>query len=146
MNSVGASVIGPDLKPPATTPEREIPRLDSSGRPSPRRCPGEAGCASHPGGDRRQQRSPTALRASIPSQAGRGCAAAKPASRLPASAPAIPLSDPLTALRLEGDKAFALWVGLHAQQYMMPIVSEGGAWKVNQLEPLPWPLGASPKG
>jgi hypothetical protein len=25
---------------------------------------------------------------------------------------------------------------------MMPMASESGEWKVNQLDPIPWPIGA----
>jgi hypothetical protein len=52
-----------------------------------------------------------------------------------------PLRGALAAFRVEGDKGFALFYGPHRQQYMMPMVSESGAWKVNQLEPVPWPIG-----
>lgn len=73
------------------------------------------------------------------------CAAAyaKLASRIPASARANPLSGGLTALRVKEGKAFALFYGPKRQQYMMPMVSEAGAWKVNQLEPIPWPIGST---
>lgn len=73
-----------------------------------------------------------------------GCAAAyaKLASRVPASARANPLTGSLAALRVKDTKAFALFYGPKHQQYMMPMVSEGGAWKVNQLEPIPWPIGS----
>ena len=67
---------------------------------------------------------------------------AKLSERVPASQRVSPLSGGLTALRVEGDKAFALFYGPHEQQYMMPMVSEGGAWKVNQIEPIPWPVGS----
>lgn len=75
---------------------------------------------------------------------GEGCAAAyaKLGSRIEASDRRSPLVGGLAAFRLEGDKAFALFYGPGEQQYMMPMVSEGGAWKASQLEPIPWPLGA----
>jgi hypothetical protein len=78
----------------------------------------------------------------------KGCPAgyAKLSSRVPASSRASVLLGYLTALRVEGDKAFALFYGPHHQQYMMPMVSEGGTWKVNQLEPITWPLGAPSAG
>jgi hypothetical protein len=50
----------------------------------------------------------------------------------------------LAALRVKGDKAFALFYGPHAQQYMMPMVREGGAWKVTQLAPMAYPPAGSP--
>ncbi len=85
-----------------------------------------------------------ALLAGGPGAKGEGCAGAyaKLASRVPASARANPLSGPLTAFRVKGDKAFALFYGPHKQQYMMPMVSEGGEWTVNQLEAITWPIGA----
>jgi hypothetical protein len=67
---------------------------------------------------------------------------AKLSERVPASQRVSPLSGALAALRVEADKAFALFYGPHEQQYMMPMVSEAGAWKVNQIEPIPWPIGA----
>jgi hypothetical protein len=74
----------------------------------------------------------------------RGCAEADAmlSARVPAAARANVLSGPLAALRVKGDKAFALFYGPHAQQYMMPMAREGGTWKVNQLDPIPWPIGA----
>jgi hypothetical protein len=60
------------------------------------------------------------------------------------------LDDPflgaLAAFRVKGDKAFALFYGPRDQQYMMPMVSEDGAWKVNQIAPVAYPPGAMPKG
>jgi hypothetical protein len=77
--------------------------------------------------------------------AGTRCpqANAKLAERSPASARATPLSGPLAALRVESPHAFALFVGSGGQQYVMPMVSEDGAWKVNQLAPVPWPIGSA---
>ncbi len=63
-----------------------------------------------------------------------------------ASERANTLSGPLAAFRVKGDKAFALFYGPHNQQYMMPMVSEGGSWKVNQIGPVAWPVGSSPAG
>jgi hypothetical protein len=85
-----------------------------------------------------------ALLAGEPGSGGGGCVAAyaKLASRIEASDRRSPLVGGLAAFRVEGDKAFALFYGPHEQQYMMPMVSEGGIWKANQLEPIPWPLGA----
>jgi hypothetical protein len=71
---------------------------------------------------------------------------AKLSERVTASQRVSPLSGGLAALRVKGDKAFALFYGPHEQQYMMPMVSEEGAWKVNQIEPIPWPIGAPPAG
>ena len=57
-----------------------------------------------------------------------------------------PLSGGLAAFRVKGDKAFALFYGPHNQQFMMPMVEEGGAWKVNQIGPVTYPPGAPPAG
>jgi hypothetical protein len=55
---------------------------------------------------------------------------------------ADPLVGGLAALRIEGETAFALFYGPGSQQYMMPLRSEGGGWKVTQIEPVPWPVGS----
>lgn len=67
---------------------------------------------------------------------------AKLSSRVPASARTSPLTSGIAAFRVQGDKAFALFYGPHEQQYMMPMVSEGGTWKVNQIESIPWQRGS----
>lgn len=54
------------------------------------------------------------------------------------------LTHALTSLRVNGDNAFALWVGPHGQKYAMPMVREGGAWRVTQIAPLPYPPGSAP--
>lgn len=81
------------------------------------------------------------------SERGGSCAAAyaKIASRVPDSVRANPLTGGLTAFRVESPHAFALFYGPKRQQYMMPMVSEGGAWKVNQIDPIAWPIGSAPK-
>jgi hypothetical protein len=73
------------------------------------------------------------------------CAAvyAKLSERAPAAERADPLTQGLTALRVESPHAFALFVGPGSQQYMMPMEEEGGGWKVTQIAPVPWPLGSS---
>lgn len=72
------------------------------------------------------------------------CAAAyaKLAEQAPASAHVDPLVHGLAALRVESPHAFALFYGPGSQQYMVPMEQEGGDWKVSQLEPVPWPIGA----
>jgi hypothetical protein len=70
---------------------------------------------------------------------------AKLSEHVPASERADPLTHGLTALRVESPHAFALFYGPHHQQYMMPMTSEGGAWKVTQIAPLPYPIGAQPQ-
>ena len=47
------------------------------------------------------------------------------------------------ALRVEGKSAFALYYGQDKSKYVMPMVKEGDAWKIGQLAPLSYPLGAS---
>jgi hypothetical protein len=63
------------------------------------------------------------------------------------SGPAASRTDPLihgvAALRVKGGKAFALFYGPKNSKYVMPMVSEGGAWKMSQFSPVPYPLGAS---
>lgn len=82
--------------------------------------------------------------AGAPGAKAEGCAGvyAKLSARVPAAERANPLSAGLAAFRVEGDKAFALFYGPHNQKYLMPMVSEGGAWKVNQIAPVAYPLGA----
>jgi hypothetical protein len=76
---------------------------------------------------------------------GGDCASAyaKLAERIPASARVDPLVRGLAALRVEDPHAFALFYGPGSQQYMMPMERAGGDWTVTQLEPVPWPVGAS---
>ncbi|MGA8745400.1 MAG: hypothetical protein WB507_06025 [Solirubrobacterales bacterium] len=69
---------------------------------------------------------------------------AKLAARVSKAQRANPLGGGLAALRVKGEKAFALFYGPHDQKYMIPMVHEGGAWKVNQLDPIPYPIAAPP--
>lgn len=55
---------------------------------------------------------------------------------------ASPLTHPLSSLRIEGESAFALWVGPHGQKYAMPMAREGDSWRVTQVAPLPYPPGS----
>jgi hypothetical protein len=71
---------------------------------------------------------------------------AKLSERPPAAERADPLTHGLTALRVESPHAFALFYGPGSQQYMMPMEAEGGAWKVTQIAPIPYPVGAPPAG
>lgn len=72
-----------------------------------------------------------------------GCAAAylKISSRGSLSERANPLKGGLVAFRVDGENAFALFYGPGNQQYMMPMVSEGGSWKVNQIVSVAYPIG-----
>jgi hypothetical protein len=57
------------------------------------------------------------------------------------------LADPLTAgllsLRVRGRNAFALFYGPGHQQYIVPMLREGDAWKPTQPGPIAYPPGAS---
>jgi hypothetical protein len=73
-----------------------------------------------------------------------GCGAALKALLTgPASERAYPLTNGLAALRINGKTAFALFYGPHAQKFVMPMRNEGGAWKMTQDAPLPYPLGTN---
>jgi hypothetical protein len=48
----------------------------------------------------------------------------------------------LASLRIKGTSGFALFYGPHNQKYVIPMVNEGGAWKVGQLAPIAYPLGS----
>ncbi|MGN6216101.1 MAG: hypothetical protein ACTHN7_03965 [Solirubrobacterales bacterium] len=66
------------------------------------------------------------------------------ASSRAGSSLASPLTHGLTSLRVKAGSAFALWLGPHRQKYAMPMVREGGAWRVAQVAPLPYPPGSAP--
>jgi hypothetical protein len=57
---------------------------------------------------------------------------------------ARPLRGPLAAFRVEDDRGFALFYGPRRQPYMIPMVREGGSWKVNELDPVAYPPGSAP--
>lgn len=59
---------------------------------------------------------------------------------------ADPMVGGIASLRIESPHAFALFFGPGKQQYMMPLEEEGGGWKVTQIAPVPWPLGAPVEG
>jgi hypothetical protein len=60
----------------------------------------------------------------------------------PASERANPLSTGLAAFRVKGGKGFALFYAPNGQKYMMPMVRERGGWKVSQIAPVAYPIGA----
>lgn len=64
------------------------------------------------------------------------------AGRGSASMRANPLSGGIVSLRVKEDRGFALFYGSHHQRYVMPMAREGGAWKVTQIAPMPYPLGS----
>jgi hypothetical protein len=43
------------------------------------------------------------------------------------------MTEPIAALRVKGNKAYALYHGAKGQNYAMPVEKEGGAWKVSAL-------------
>ena len=49
----------------------------------------------------------------------------------------------VVALRIKGNSAFALFHEAKGSKYVMPMRNEGGAWKMSQLAPLPYPLGST---
>jgi hypothetical protein len=53
------------------------------------------------------------------------------------------LSVDMAVLRVKGNAAFALLHGPDAAKYVMPMQREAGAWKMSQLTPVAYPLGAS---
>ncbi|MGN6663097.1 MAG: hypothetical protein ACTHK6_02645 [Solirubrobacterales bacterium] len=57
---------------------------------------------------------------------------------------ANPLTRGLASLRIEGENAFALWIGPQRQKYAMPMAREGDGWRVTQVAPLPYPPGSAP--
>ncbi len=60
-----------------------------------------------------------------------------------AHADSLTLTGGVVALRIKGKSAFALFHGPKGSKYVMPMTSEGGAWKMSQLAPLPYPLGSA---
>jgi hypothetical protein len=60
-----------------------------------------------------------------------------------AHAETLTLTSGVAALRVKGTSAFALFYGPKHSKYVMPMRSEAGAWKMSQLEPLPYPLGSA---
>jgi len=50
----------------------------------------------------------------------------------------------VAALRVKGTTAFALFHGPRGSKYMVTMRQEGGAWKVSELAPIPYPLGTTP--
>ncbi len=50
-----------------------------------------------------------------------------------------PMVEPLAALRIQGNQAFAFFHGARGQDYVIPMIKEGGEWKVGSLGPAPTP-------
>jgi hypothetical protein len=53
------------------------------------------------------------------------------------------LTGSVAALRVKGNSAFALYRGPNGNKYVMPMVKEGGAWKIGQLAPIAYPIGTT---
>ncbi len=72
---------------------------------------------------------------------GKDCAAILKAlsAGIPASTRANTLTDGVASLRVEGDRAFALYHGPKGVDYFVPMVREGGEWKVGTLAPTEFP-------
>jgi hypothetical protein len=87
------------------------------------------------------------LSQSAKAKAGSTGAACSRALQAFSGAGAASRADPLVAgvavLRINGAVAFALFHGPHRGKYLITMRSEGGAWKVNQIAPEPYPLGSS---
>jgi hypothetical protein len=88
------------------------------------------------------------LAAAAGGEKSKGCAAAlaKIAEKAPEEEPEDPFSGRLAAFRVKGAHAFALFYGPRQQQFMMPMVSEGGGWKMGMFAPVPYPPGVSSGG
>jgi hypothetical protein len=67
--------------------------------------------------------------------AGDGCPAALEAQAKPApeSVRANPMTGPIDVLRVGGNRGFALFHGTKGKDYVIPLLREGGEWKVASL-------------
>jgi hypothetical protein len=72
---------------------------------------------------------------------GKGCAAilAALSSTTPASIRQNTLSGGIASLRVQGNRAFALYHGAKGVDYFVPMVKEDGEWKVGALAPSEFP-------
>jgi hypothetical protein len=55
------------------------------------------------------------------------------ASEIPAPERASTMTDGLASLRVEGDRAYALYHGAKGVDYFIPMVKQGGEWKLAKL-------------
>jgi hypothetical protein len=78
------------------------------------------------------------LAAASPKLGGNGCAAIL-ASLDERSTAAKTMTEPVGSLRVEGDRAFALYHGAGDLDYVIQMTREGGAWKVAALAPIELP-------
>jgi hypothetical protein len=78
--------------------------------------------------------SPAVLASLAQLGSGGGASCPETVASLSAGVPAAALEEAaeaqVGALRIEGDRAFLLFRGAHGSDYFMPMVREGGAWKV----------------
>ena len=83
------------------------------------------------------------LAAAAGGEESKGCAAAlaKITEKAPEEEREDPFSGRLAAFRVKGEHAFALFYGPRQQQLMMPMVSEGGGWRMGMFAPVPYPPG-----
>ena len=72
---------------------------------------------------------------------GKGCGAILAAleGRVPAASRASTLTAGVAALRVDGERAFALYHGPDGVNYFVPMVKEDGKWKVGALAPSEFP-------
>jgi hypothetical protein len=61
-----------------------------------------------------------------------------------AAARADMLVSGVAALRVKGTTAFALFHGSRGSKWVITMREEGGAWKVSELAPIPYPFGTTP--
>lgn len=81
------------------------------------------------------------LASRAPQFKGNGCAAVLETllSRSPASSRANTLTDGIASFRVEGERGFALYHGPKGVDYFVPMIDEGGEWKVGALAPSEFP-------
>jgi hypothetical protein len=99
-------------------------------------------CTALTAGTREQlERLSQSAKARVGATAGNCSRALRAFSGGPAADRADPLAGGALVVRIKGSVAFALFHGPHASEYVMTMHSEGGAWKVSQIAPEPYPLG-----
>jgi hypothetical protein len=74
---------------------------------------------------------------SIPQYKGKGCAEILVllTGEAPESFRASSIKGGIDSLRVKGDRAFALYRGTDGENYWVPLIKEGGQWKVGLLAP-----------
>jgi hypothetical protein len=81
------------------------------------------------------------LAESSPKLKGKSCAAIIGAlsAQIPSSSRANPVVEGVASLRVEDDRAFALFHGPEGADFFVPMVEEDGEWKVGALAPSEFP-------